>query len=497
MHILLVTTYFEPDSGAAAVRLSRLAKALAQRGHEITVLTTLPHYPQGQIAARYRQAWTVEQQRDGVRTVRVWLWATPNPRISRKLISQMSFMVTAALRGVTFPRPDVVLIEAQPVFTSLAGVGLSRRFGVPYVLNVSDLWPDHLLTVGAMTEQHPAYQAARRLVDATYRRAAAIIAMSPLWAEKINQYIGPNNNVSVIYNGVDLQRFRPGLDGAAFRQKYGLGSGKLVTFLGTFATQYDFETMLAVARRFSSREDVQFAFIGQGSREDYLQSELARGDLPQVRWLKWIDHAEMPLAWAASDVTFWALRPQDLYRGTIPAKLYEALACGTPIVAATEDVAAGLIAESGGGFALPFGDADGMAAALEKLLDDDTLRQQMSAAGRAYAGKHFDAERVTLQYEAALIRAAQVHSCCPRWRSALSFTTTFRTSTPRWKASIAARKRISRFISRSTHPRTRRKSKHYRPLSLLCKFTSTTPHRDSPPITTASCRSRKRRLWPC
>src|SRR5690606_37738563 len=122
MHILLVTTYYEPDSGAAAVRLSRLAKALVRRGHQVTVLTTLPHYPQGRIAERYQKAWAVEQNRSGVRVVRVWLWATPSPRISRRLISQMSFMLSAALRGLTLPRPDVVLIEAQPVFTSLAGV---------------------------------------------------------------------------------------------------------------------------------------------------------------------------------------------------------------------------------------------------------------------------------------------------------------------------------------------------------------------------------------
>ncbi|HLV34708.1 MAG TPA: glycosyltransferase, partial [Spirillospora sp.] len=150
MHILLVTTYFEPDSGAAAVRLSRLAKLLARRGHKLTVLTSLPHYPHGQIAARYRQAWAVEEQRSDMRIMRSWLWATPSPRISRKLISQLSFMLTTTLNGLTLSCPDVILIEAQPIFTSLAGLILSRRLGAPYVLNVSDLWPDHLLSVGAL-----------------------------------------------------------------------------------------------------------------------------------------------------------------------------------------------------------------------------------------------------------------------------------------------------------------------------------------------------------
>jgi colanic acid biosynthesis glycosyl transferase WcaI len=408
MHLLLVTTYYEPDSGAAAVRLSRLAKALVRRGHQVTVLTTLPHYPQGRIAERYQKAWAVEQNRSGVRVVRVWLWATPSPRISRRLISQMSFMLSAALRGLTLPRPDVVLIEAQPVFTSLAGVLLSQRFGVPYVLNVSDLWPDHLLTVGAMTDQHPVYRMARQLVDATYRGAAGIVAMSPLWAEKIGGYIGSSDKICVVYNGVDLERFQPNVDGSVFRKQHRLENCKTVTFIGTLATQYDFETMLKVARRFAKREDVRFVFIGQGSRDEILCQALADGGLPHVRWIKWVNHADMPQVWAASDVTFWAMRAQDLYRGTIPAKLYEALASGTPIVAAAEDVPARILDESGGGLTVPFGDVDGMTAAIEHLLDDEVVRHKMERDGRIYAEMHFDPERVTDAYEAVLQKVSRL-----------------------------------------------------------------------------------------
>ena len=405
MHILLVTTYFEPDSGAAAVRLSRLARLLHQRGHQITVLTTLPHYPQGRITPRYQGSWTVEQKKPGLRIIRAWLWATPSPQISRKLISQLSFMLTALVNGVRLPRPDVLLIEAQPVFTSVAGALLSQRFGVPYVLNVSDLWPDHLLSVGALTETHPVYVAARRLVDWTYRGAAAITALSPLWADKITRYVTGKTPVQVIYNGVDLQRFHPGHDSEAFRRKYELGCRKLVTFLGTFATQYDFNTLFAVARRFEADPDVQFVLIGQGSQDVFVRQRVHQAE--NFRWLRWIDFAEMPLAWAASDVTVWALHPQDLYRGTIPAKLYEAMASGTPIVAATEGAAARLIRESRGGFATGFGDVEAMTSAIQQLLYDDDLRSQFSRAGRAYAEQHFDAAAVATRYEAILQQSAR------------------------------------------------------------------------------------------
>jgi colanic acid biosynthesis glycosyl transferase WcaI len=409
MHILLVTTYFEPDSGAAAVRLSRLAHMLRARGHDVTVLTTLPHYPQGRINDGYRGRFAVVEDREGLRVIRTWLFATSSTRISRRLISQNSYMVTAFLRGLGIRRPDVILIEAQPVFTSLAAVMLSVFKRVPYVLNVSDLWPDHLLSVGVLSADHPIYRAARWLVDRTYHRAAHIIAMSPAWAQKIEAYIGnQGHKVSVVYNSVDLMRFSPQVDATDFKQKYSVDpSKKVVSFISTFTTPYDFDLMLEVAARLGQRDDVQVLYIGGGSQADVLEARLAQGDLPHVRWLGWIDYAEIPAAWAASDVTYLALRDHALYTGTIPAKYYEVMASGVPIANAINGVAAQMIERSGAGIAVPCGDVDGLSEALHRLLDDDALRQQCAEKGREYAETHFAPDGVVDAYERRLLDAAK------------------------------------------------------------------------------------------
>lgn len=407
MRILLVTNYFEPAGGEAAQRLTRLARLLRQRGHEVTVLTSLPNYPQGLIQPKYRGKWVVVENRDGLRVIQTWLWATPSPRISRKLISQVSFMLTACLRGLAIPKPDVVLIEAQPIFTSLAGVFLAVFKRRPYVLNVSDLWPDHLLSVGALTERSPIYRVARKTVDFTFRRAAGITTMSPLWAEKIQQYIGRSEKVQFVYNGEDLTKFRPNLDTSGFRQRYQLGDGKLVTFIGTFATQYDFPTMLAAARFFNDRPDVRFVFVGEGSQRDALQAALADSAYSNLRWIGWLDSNEVSEAWNASYLNYWALGAHPLYRGTIPSKLYQAMACGVPIVGAMEGVSAEIIKTSGSGMTVPCGDAQGLIAAIQHLLDHPAEREQMSRSGRAYAEQHYDYQQVALAHERVLEQAAR------------------------------------------------------------------------------------------
>lgn len=402
MRILFVTTYFEPDSGAAAVRLSRLAKLLHQRGHKVTVLTAMPHYPQGEIAAGYRRKLFMVEERDGLRIIRTWLWATPSPKISRRLISQLSLMFTLALRGLFVKRPDVVFIEGQPVFTALAGWFISKIKRRPHVVNVSDFWPEHLLFASEIQESSFIYRLFRTVVNLTQRGAAGIVALHPPLLESVQTRLGQVNNGHVIYNAVDLNRFRPGLDTSSFRQKYDLGAARLVTFIGTFGTHIDVPMMLDVAARLNDCEDVRFVFIGTGGQREYLQQRLQQPELSNARWIGWIDHEDMPQCWSASHITFWAVHDHPLNTKFLQAKNYEALASGVPVAIAIEGINAQLIADSGAGVTVSFGDKDGLTNAIQKLLDDTDFHRQCSENGRTYAETHFDPEAVASAYEGVL-----------------------------------------------------------------------------------------------
>lgn len=400
MHILFITTYFEPDSGAAAVRLSRLARGLLAKGHCITVLTTMPHYPLGKITDAYRGKFAIREDRDGMTTIRTWLWATSSPKISRKLVSQISFMMTAFLRGIFIQRPDVIFIEGQPVFTNFAGVMLSIIKRRPYLLNISDLWPQHLLSVGALTEKSWIYRLTLWMVKRTYARAKAIIALSPAWAHTIKTMVTHPQKVGVILNGVDLDKFHPSVDATPFIRRYNLPTDKkIITFIGTFATQYDFDALFAVAEYFIRRDDVVFAFIGGGTQAE----KITTAHLPNVVNINWVSHADMPSAWRISALTIWAMRPAPLYEGTIPAKFFEATASGVPIVAAQTGIIATLIHEHGLGIVVPVGDVDGMIGAIARLLDDEALRMDCANKARTYAEAHFSPARVIDAYETVLM----------------------------------------------------------------------------------------------
>jgi len=402
LHILFITHYYEPDSGAASVRLSRLAKLLHQRGHQVTVLTTMPHYPQGRIQDAYRGQLVTDENRAGIRVLQVWLWTTPKNNMILRLIGQLSFLLACALRGIFISRPDVIFIENQPVFTALAGWFLTRIKRVPFLANVSDFWPEYLVAVAVVSEQSLVYKAFAALVNRIQRDAAAIAVLHPPLIESIEKRIGPTRNAQVIYNAVDLERFHPQVDTTEFRQQYDLGTQRLITFTGTFGTHIDIDTMLNVAAYFNWREDVRFVFIGTGNQRERLGERLQSGDLSRSKWIGWLDHSEMPAAWAASYLNYWAIHDLDVYRYSIQSKFYEALASGTPPVIAIEGLTTDILERADAGITVPFGDQEALIAAIERLLDDETERNRLSANGRAYAEANFDPESVADAYESLL-----------------------------------------------------------------------------------------------
>ncbi len=390
MRIWILTQYYAPEFGAASIRLSRLARLLAADGHAITVLTGMPNYPEGVIRPAYRGKIFCREVLDGVNIQRVWVYASPSKGTKARLLNQFSFMAMAALRGTFMQRPDVILVESHPLFVSLTGGWLRLIKRVPMVLNVSDLWPESAIATGALRADSTMVKAASRVERWAYHDAAHVVGMTEGVLDGIRQIMADESRSTLIKNAVDLDVFRPGRADLrkAARERYGLEDRFVVVHVGNMSLTYDFEIMLRTAE---ALPEMTFVFAGGGSQGEQIEAKIReRGLLP---------HDEMPGIWAMADVSLIALGDHSVAGGTRPAKLYEALATGTPVVAAIRGEGAGLIDQSGAGIVVPIGDSHAMINALQRLQASPELRESMSIAGRKYAESALSPEPVKRAYE--------------------------------------------------------------------------------------------------
>src|SRR5438105_9946375 len=184
LHITFLTHYFPPEIGAPQARMFELAKRLLDAGDDVTVVTAFPNYPTGVIHPGYAGRFAMEERMDGVRVLRRWVYATPNSGFFRRIINWLSFVLSSLTALPKLGPADVIFVQSPPLPIGLAVLAFSRLKRAPFVLNVSDIWPQSAIELG-MLRNRPAIWLAERLERHLYRRAARVTVPTPGMLERL------------------------------------------------------------------------------------------------------------------------------------------------------------------------------------------------------------------------------------------------------------------------------------------------------------------------
>lgn len=401
MRILFLTPYFPPEVGAPQTRLYELSVRLARRGHEVTILTGFPNYPSGVIPCEYRGKYRQDETMDGVRVVRTWLYATPNRGFVRRILNHLSYMASAIVTGLTLGKTDVLFVESPPLFDGIAGFVLSKLKRAPMVFNVADLWPQSAVELGILNNPL-AIKIAETLEVFIYRQSAAIAAVT----RGIERNLLDRGFEQTFFfpNGVDVKRFLPELTGEGFRAAHGLDGKFIVLYAGTHGISQGLDVMVEAARLLQDHPEIMFLLIGDGAAKPGLM-RLAAG-LPNIRFLDSLPKSEMPEAVAAANVYAISLKDLPLFRGAVPSKTYEAMACAKPIVLSASGEAVDLLNEAEAGIAVPPENPAALADAVRELLKDPEGTRRYGEGGRRMVESRYDRELLTDRFEAKLTELA-------------------------------------------------------------------------------------------
>lgn len=391
--VLFLTPYYPPEVGAAQTRTQDFALHLSSSGYDVSVLTTFPNYPSGTVPTEWRGKFFWRGTDASVRVCRVWSYTSPGGRFWIRLLNNLTFAFFATLIGLCLSDPDVIVVESHPLFNGLAAIILSALKRAPFVLNVSDLWPESAIQVGALKNPVLIWLA-ERLEQLVYRRAAIILAMSRTIWNKIRRDGITDSKVLLFRNAVDCNFFRPGLDGLSMRAQLGITrEAFIVLYAGTFGFFNDTKVILETAARFEreSNSQVQFLFVGDGNEKLRLQDFVAQNGLTNVRFVGTMPKPAMPTLLGASNCVVIARKSHDT--GTLPRKLFEAMACAKPVVLAASGEAEELLRTAGGGLCVPPEDSAPLHDAVLQLLINPEWTEDMGRRGRQYAQEHFSHDK--------------------------------------------------------------------------------------------------------
>ncbi len=402
MRILLVTQYFPPEIGAPQARLSELAAHWRQQGDDVTVLTGMPNHPTGRVPPEYRRKLRVQEQRDGYRVIRTWLYATPNEGVLKKTLSHLSFMVSAVVLGHSrVGAQDVVVVSSPTFFSIFSAWVLARRRRARFVVEVRDLWPAIFVELGVITNRL-LIRGLEAMELAAYRAADAIVVVSQGFRDNLIERGIPAAKVTTIPNGVDLERFRP--DAARSpTARASLGAGPkeiLVLYVGAHGISHGL-TAVADAAALLQDEPVRFAFVGEGAAKTELERHVAALGLRNTTLLPGVPRDEVPALLAAADICLVPLRDVPLFATFIPSKLFEYLGAGRAVVGSVAGEPAEIL-RAAGAVVVPPEDPSALAAAIRSLASNPEQRAAMGTRGRRYVAEHYDRRMLAARYHRLL-----------------------------------------------------------------------------------------------
>jgi glycosyltransferase involved in cell wall biosynthesis len=349
MHILFLTENFPPEHNAPASHVYERACYWIRWGHRVTVVTSVPNFPEGKVHEGYRNRWYQTEDMDGIHVVRVKTFISTNEGVALRTLDFLSFMIAALVAGLFQARPDVVVATSPQFFTAVGGWALCAIRGLPFIFELRDLWPASILAVGAMGP-NIALRLLERLELFLYRRASGVVALTSSFKSDLVRRGVPPHKVEVVVNGVDLSRYAPRSRDVALGRELGLDTCFVVGYVGTHGMAHALERVLEAADLLRDTPGIRFLFVGAGAARASLIEESRRRLLDNVIFVPSQPKERMPAYWSLCDLALIHLKNTPVFAAVIPSKMFEAMGMGRAILmAAPEGEATRIVREIGAG----------------------------------------------------------------------------------------------------------------------------------------------------
>lgn len=400
MHILLIHQAFTAPHEAGGTRHFELARYLAGKGHNISVLAGNVSYLSGSSMGS-RNEETLER---GIVVHRVNVSGRLHAGFMGRLWSLLSFMLNSFIAALRIDEIDIVYGTSPPIFQGFTAYLVSKVKRVPFVFEVRDLWPDFVVQVGAVKSPLLIYPA-RWLEKFLYRKSATIIINSPAFLEHIRGKGIEAEKISMVLNGVETSMFDPGARGEPLRKKLGLEDKTIVLYAGAIGKSNDISTLLDAAKQMRERREIVFLLVGGGNEKNTIEGRIVGEKIDNVIMLPPVPKAEMPMIIAASDIGIAILKDVPMFQTVYPNKVFDYMAAGRAVLLAIDGVIRKVVEEAEAGVFVQPGNPEDIARGVLSLAEDADLREQMGRNGRKCVEECFERSEQAEQLERVLLGA--------------------------------------------------------------------------------------------
>ncbi len=388
MRILIVSPTYPPEVGAAPSRISNMAEGLMKAGAEVDVLGALPNYPKGRIFDGYRRRFSKKDVINGVRVYRYWTYASVSKHPLSRIASMFALATTIwafAPRASQILKYDYVIVQTPSLPVAASAMAIFKRiYGRKTLLNVSDIWPDTAVELGAMRRGSLPFRVMQWMERYVYKHCDAVQGQSKEILEHIEKF--GNEKPAFLYRNLQHtveREFKP-LGRQPFRIAYAGLLGVAQDILGLIKS-VDFKAL-----------GVEFHLYGSGNQCEEIKSHLTGRDL-NVYYHGSLPKQEMVNTLMGYNASIVPLTVR--IHGAVPSKIFDLMPLGVPALFCGGGEGARIIEEYGVGLTSPPADFEALIDNIKRLREmPDEEYQAMRRRCVEAAGGDFNFDRQMERY---------------------------------------------------------------------------------------------------
>lgn len=407
MRILIYGINFYPELTGIGKYTGEMASWLAQRGHDVRVVTAPPYYPAWNVREDYRGTLYRTERVPGEPVVyRTPLYVPEKPTGLKRMAHLCSFMLGSLpiMLRQCFWNPDVVFTVEPTFFGAPLALLVAKATGAASWLHVQDFEIDAAFDLGLLPAEGPVHALALGLERAFTCAFTRVSTISQKMVERAETKGVPADHITLFPNWVDIHSVYPKDPGASnsFRRELSLGGKIVLLYSGNMGAKQGLELLAPLAASFENDPNVHFLFCGDGAFRPTLESLVSGHSNVTLLALQPLDRLNDLLN--AADIHLLPQRAgaADL---VMPSKLTGMLSSGRPVIATADPgtqvarVVAGEFPSQACGLVVPAEEPAALHAAVERLIADSALRTQLGANARCHAVRNLGKQQVLEQFE--------------------------------------------------------------------------------------------------
>jgi colanic acid biosynthesis glycosyl transferase WcaI len=408
MNVLIMGANYEPDLGPSAPLFTMLSEGLVQRGHHVTVITMVPHYPSGRVSPAFRGKWIWRSSENGVEVIRIGLPSVKREHLAQRLLQFICYQLGATFAGIG-QHYDVVIAASSALSVWLPFFGLGVLKHKPVVYSVYDVYPDVGIKLGIFKHK-PVISAVTSLERSCLTNSTIVHIISDSFRPGLHALGVPDSKMVLIYPWVDTGLIVPLPKLNSFAQVINRDDQFVVEYAGNIGLSQGLENILTSAEILSDQKDIQFLFVGDGAGKEVLQSQSEQRQLKNVQFVPFQPREKLPEVLACADVSLVILR-RGIGSDSLPSKTFSIMASGRPILISVDEESETykLVKRADAGLCVQPEDPSKLAEAILVLKHDKALCERLGHNGRIWAEQHHSPQYAAEQFEQLLLTAISVY----------------------------------------------------------------------------------------